>query len=67
MNRLAEIRKAKGLTQEQVAAKAGTTRAYVSEVENGKRRVYTNVLMERLANAIGESVVTVFYSEPDKS
>ena len=45
------IRLAKGWTQEQLAFEAGVKRAYISEIESGKRNPSLDVV-ERLANAL---------------
>jgi transcriptional regulator with XRE-family HTH domain len=49
---LKKAREAAGLTQQQVAAKAGITREYVSYLETGKYTPTVDVLM-RLCAALG--------------
>ena len=61
MNRLAETRKAKGLTQEQLAALTGISRPYISRIESGKQIVYSNRTMESLAKALGEPIEHIFF------
>lgn len=51
-SRLRKSRKAAGMTQEQVADKAGVSSIYVSMVENDRRGVTVAVLL-RLCNAMG--------------
>jgi transcriptional regulator with XRE-family HTH domain len=51
-NRLREVRKDKGLTQEKLAEIAQLSRNYVNDVERGRRNV-TIVTVESLARALG--------------
>lgn len=52
MNRIRELREAKGLTQTDLAAAAGTDKSMVGRLEKGSRRLTTR-WMERLAPALG--------------
>jgi transcriptional regulator with XRE-family HTH domain len=52
---LRELRKSRGLTQEELAEKAGLHRTYVGSVERGERNV-TIDSMDRLAKALDVSV-----------
>lgn len=49
--RLRELRKEKGLSQEELALKSGLNRSYISGIEKGKRNVSLEV-MEKLAGAM---------------
>ena len=49
--RIKELRKAKGLSQEQLALKAEIDRTYMASVENGKRNVAI-VNIEKIINAL---------------
>ncbi len=49
------LRKEKGLTQEQLANKAGISRRYLSDIENGKRKISLAIL-ERIARVLDLSV-----------
>jgi transcriptional regulator with XRE-family HTH domain len=51
-NRLREVRKGKGLTQEKLAESAKLSRNYVNDVERGRRNV-TIATVESLARALG--------------
>lgn len=51
--RLKEIRESKGLTQAELADKAGVRRATVSDIETGKTTRIDLDTMEKLANALG--------------
>ena len=50
--RLAEVRRAKGFTQEQLAAASGVHRVTIARLENGKASAKVETL-ERLAGALG--------------
>ena len=50
--RLAEVRRAKGWTQEQLAAASGVHRVTIARIENGKASPNVETL-ERLARALG--------------
>jgi transcriptional regulator with XRE-family HTH domain len=50
--RLKTLRKAKGLSQEELAERSGLNRPYISGIEKGKRNVSLEV-MEKLAGALG--------------
>lgn len=54
-DRIRLVRESKGLTQDQLAASAGISKSFVSEVENGKRNISAQNLL-RIANAMGASV-----------
>lgn len=57
--RIKELRKAKGLSQEQLALKADIDRTYMASVENGKRNVAI-VNVEKIIAALGESFESFF-------
>ena len=59
INRIAEIRNAKGLTQDELALKAEISRPYLSEVENDKSVPTIDVSM-RIAGALGVTVGEIF-------
>lgn len=62
-NRLKEIRENKEMSQEELSQKSTVSRTIISELENGKTEVITNVTMEKLANALGEKVTNIFFIE----
>ncbi len=49
------LRKEKGLSQAQFADKAGISRRYLSDIENGKRQMSLAIL-ERIVRELGVSV-----------
>lgn len=52
ITRLAEVRRANGFTQEQLAAASGVHRVTIARLENGKASAKVETL-ERLAGALG--------------
>ena len=54
-DRIRELREQQGLTLDQLASRVGTTKGFLSDVENGKRGV-SNENLPRLAQALGASV-----------
>ena len=57
--RIRELRKAKGLSQEQLALKAEIDRTYMASVENGKRNVAI-VNIEKIILSLDESFESFF-------
>ena len=57
--RIKELRKAKGLSQEQLALKAEIDRTYMASVENGKRNVAI-VNIEKIITALDDSFESFF-------
>ena len=53
--RIKEIRKAKGLSQEKLANLAEVDRTYMPEVERGERNI-SLIVAEKIANALGEKL-----------
>jgi transcriptional regulator with XRE-family HTH domain len=53
--RLAAIRERRGWKQTELAERAGLSVAFISEIENGKRNVSSEKLLQ-LANALGASI-----------
>ncbi len=50
---LQEIRKSKGLTQEQLAEKCGTTKTYISRIENNASDIRLSTLMRIIQKGLG--------------
>ena len=48
-----ELRKEKGLTQEQLAQRCGTTKAYISRIENNASDIRLSTLMRILREGLG--------------
>ena len=52
-NKLAEYRKEKGLTQEQLAEKSGVSRPTIANIECGKQECVMTGTLVKLASALG--------------
>ncbi len=50
---LQELRKEKGLTQEQLAKKCGTTKSYISRIENDASDIRLSTLMRIIQEGLG--------------
>lgn len=50
---LQELRKSKGLTQEQLAEKCGTTKTYISRIENNASDIRLSTLMRIIQKGLG--------------
>lgn len=50
---LQELRKEKGLTQEQLAEKCGTTKTYISRIENNASDIRLSTLMRIIREGFG--------------
>jgi len=57
--RLHQLRKAQGMSQEELAFAADLDRSYLSAIERGKRNV-SLVNIQRIAGALGVSVSALF-------
>jgi transcriptional regulator with XRE-family HTH domain len=58
-NKLQEIRKQKGLSQEKLAFKSGLHRTYISDIERGARNL-SLINIEKIAKALGISIKSLF-------
>ena len=61
--RIKEIREKMGMTQEELAVKAGVSRATLCEVENNPDKKPTVRTLEKLASALGVTLDRIFYPE----
>lgn len=59
-NNLSEIRKAKGLTQKELAKKSGVSRVTIANIERGAVTNLKISTMLSLANALGVTVEEIF-------
>ena len=62
-NRLKSIREEQGLSQEELSRKSTVSRTIISELENFKTDVVTNVTLEKIAKALNKKVVDIFFIE----
>jgi DNA-binding XRE family transcriptional regulator len=60
-HRLAEVRKSRGLTQQQVADRMGVTKGRVSQIEQGK--ISGQDVLARFAEALGGKLHQAIYFE----
>jgi transcriptional regulator with XRE-family HTH domain len=61
-NRIRELRKIKGVSQETLAGLADIDRTYMTSVENGKRNI-SIVNIEKIATALDVSLMEFFCNE----
>lgn len=59
--KIAEYRRAKGLTQAELAQKSGVSRAILSGLESGRITVTTTETLLRIAKALDCSVNDIFF------
>lgn len=64
--RLRELRKARGLTQAALAARAGVRRATVNRIENGRVTSIDLGVLEKLANALSVHAAVLIDQTPAK-
>ena len=60
-NVLKETRERQGLSQEELSRKSTGSRTIISELENGKTDVITNITLEKIANALNKKVTDIFF------
>ena len=60
-NKIRYYREKIGMTQEELAQKAGVSRVTISYLETGKQPVITSETMLKIAEALGKSVKTIFF------
>lgn len=60
-NILKEIREEQGVSQEELSRESNVSRTTISELENGKTDVITNVTLEKIAKALNKKVVDIFF------
>ena len=62
-NRLKEVREEMGMSQEELAKESTVSRTIISELENQKTEVITNITLEKLAKALKRKVTDIFFIE----
>lgn len=62
-NRLKEEREAQEMSQEELSRKSTVSRTIISELENQKTEVITNITLEKLATALNKKVTDIFFVE----
>lgn len=58
--RVKEEREKKGMTQEELAKKAGVSRTIISGLESGTINVTTTKTLKKIAEALGKNVSDIF-------
>ncbi|PGL71742.1 helix-turn-helix transcriptional regulator [Bacillus thuringiensis] len=59
MNKIAELRKEKLISQEKLAAQVGLSRTYIYEIENNKKQPNVKLAI-KIAKVLGTSVESIF-------
>lgn len=59
--KIADLRKKKGMTQEELAEKSGVSRATICSIENGKNKGVSASTLTKLAEALGVKTEKIFY------
>jgi len=59
VNRIAELRKEKLISQEKLAEQVGLSRTYISEIENNKKQPNVKLAI-KIAKVLGTSVESIF-------
>lgn len=60
--KIKEIREAKRMTQEELAEKSGVSRGTIAALESGTGRTTTTKTLVKLAEALGTTVESIFYT-----
>lgn len=61
--KIKEARKARNMTQDELAKKSGISRATISGLETGTIKTTTTSTLIKLADALGTTVWDIFYSD----
>lgn len=61
-NKIKYYRELKNLSQEELAKASDISRTTISGLENGTIKVTTNTTMDKIANALGVSIIELFYT-----
>ncbi len=62
-NKIAEARKKKSISQEELAKKSGISRATISGLESGRITITTTDTLKKIADALGEKVGDIFFTD----
>lgn len=61
-NRIRELRRARGMTQEELSDRSGVSRVLISLLETDQERTTTTRTLFKLASALGVTVDEIFYT-----
>lgn len=67
LGRIAELRKAKGLSQNELAKRAGIRQATLSAIEAGTTRRVDFAVLERVADALGVDPALLLTRSPKRT
>lgn len=62
-SRLREMRKLKGLSQEELAKTSKVSRTTIGQLENNEEYIVTNKTLEKIANALDLRVSDIFFRD----
>lgn len=62
-NKIRELRKERGMTQEELAQKSGLSRQTIISIENGSNENALTGTLAAIAEALGTTVDKIFYLE----
>lgn len=60
-NVLKKTREQQGLSQEELSRKSTVSRTIISELENGKTNVITNITLEKISIALNKKITDIFF------
>lgn len=60
-NVLKKTREQQGLSQEELSRKSTVSRTIISELENGKTDVITNITLEKISIALNKKITDIFF------
>ena len=61
--RIKEVREAKGMTQEALAAQSGVSRGTIVALESGEAKTTTTKTLCKIAGALGTTIDDIFFTE----
>ena len=61
LNKLTIIRKTKGMTIYELAQLSGVSMGYICHLEKGSRKNPSIYVMEKIAEALGEPIIKIFF------
>ena len=61
--RIAEARKFRRMSQEELARRSGVSRTIISNLESGEKNITTTKTLEKIAKALNVKISDLFYAE----
>lgn len=65
INNLKKIRKSKNLTIKELAEISGVSTGYICHLERGTRKNPSRTVMEKIADALNEPIIKIFFWSND--